>query len=99
MGLLGSAWTAHVIWYLREGGRCFTELSHDIAGISAKMLASRLRTLEREGVIERHTKSTSPPTTWYSLTPEGQELSLALVNLVEAAQRLKPAHAAALLAL
>jgi DNA-binding HxlR family transcriptional regulator len=89
MSLIGGAWTAHVIWYLREGGRCFTELSNDISGISAKMLTSRLRTLEREGVVERHTKPTSPPTVWYSLTPAGRELSVALVNLVESAQRLK----------
>ena len=67
--MLGSAWTAHVLWYLREGERCFTELQIDIAGISAKVLASRLRKLEWEGIIERSTKPTSPPTVWYSLTP------------------------------
>jgi DNA-binding HxlR family transcriptional regulator len=95
MGLLGGAWTAHVIWYLREGGRCFTELENDIAGISAKMLTNRLRELEREGFIERFSRPTSPPTVWYALTPVGQELSSALVNLVEVAQRLKRPHQAA----
>jgi DNA-binding HxlR family transcriptional regulator len=37
------------------------------------------------------TKATSPPTVWYSLTPVGQELSGALVNVVDIAQRLKSA--------
>ena len=83
------AWTAHVIWYLREGERCFTELQHDIAGVSAKMLTNRLRKLEHEGVIERLTRPTSPPTVWYSLTPVGQELCGALTNVVDIAQRLK----------
>ena len=91
MRLLAGTWTADVIWYLRDGGRCFTELSNDIAGVSAKMLADRLRKLERNGVIARHTKATSPPTVWYSLTPVGHELSGALVNVVDIAQRLKAA--------
>ena len=30
MRVLGGAWTAHAIWYLREGERCFTELQLDI---------------------------------------------------------------------
>jgi len=95
MKMLGSAWTAHVLWYLREGERCFTELQIDIAGISAKMLASRLRKLEREGIIERSTKPTSPPTVWYSLTPVGKELCAALVNVIDVTQRLKSAAATA----
>ena len=89
MRVIGGAWTAHVIWYLREGGRCFTELQHDIAGVSAKMLTSRLRKLEQEGIIERHSKPTSPPTVWYALTPVGRELADALANVVGIAQRLK----------
>jgi DNA-binding HxlR family transcriptional regulator len=90
MRVLAGAWTANVIWYLREGERCFTELQLDIGGISAKMLTSRLRTLEREGIIERFTRPTSPPTVWYSLTSAGKELSAALVNLIDVAQRVKP---------
>jgi DNA-binding HxlR family transcriptional regulator len=95
MRLLGGAWTAHVIWYLREGERCFTELESDIQGVSAKMLTSTLRKLEREGVLERFTKPTSPPTVWYGLTPAGQELCTALTRVVEIAQGLKRTHAAA----
>jgi DNA-binding HxlR family transcriptional regulator len=89
MSVLASAWTAHVIWYLREGERCFTELQTDIAGVSAKVLTDCLRKLEREGVIERFSRPTSPPTVWYVLTPVGQELCVALVNVVNIAQRLK----------
>jgi DNA-binding HxlR family transcriptional regulator len=89
MKLIGSAWTADVIWYLREGERCFTELQTDLNGVSAKVLTTRLRTLQREGVLERVTRSTSPPTVWYTLTPLGQELRRALVEVVEIAQRLR----------
>jgi DNA-binding HxlR family transcriptional regulator len=78
-----------VIWYLREGERCFTELQNDVVGISAKMLTSRLRQLERNGVLQRVTRTTSPPTVWYVLTPAGQELAAAIANVVEIGQRLK----------
>lgn len=90
MHLLGSAWTAHVIWFLREGERCFTELQTDIAGVSARVLTSSLRKLQSNGVIHRYSKPTSPPTVWYALTPVGQELSAALTQVVEIAQRLNP---------
>jgi DNA-binding HxlR family transcriptional regulator len=93
MHVLGGAWTAHVIWYLREGERCFTELQIDIGGISAKMLTNRLRQLEVEGIIGRSTKPTSPPTVWYSLTLVGQELCGALVGVINVAQRLRRAEA------
>lgn len=58
MRVLGGAWTAHVIWYLREGERCFTELQLDIGKVSAKMLTNCLRRLEREGIILRLTRAT-----------------------------------------
>ena len=89
MRLLSGAWTADVIWYLREGERCFTELRFDLKGISAKMLTSRLRRLEQEGIVHRGQRATSPPTTWYALTPAGHELCGALNHIVEIAERLK----------
>ncbi len=89
MRLLAGAWAADVIWYLREGERCFTELRTDLKGVSAKMLTARLRRLEQEGIVERRQKATSPPTIWYELTPVGQELCGALTNVVEVAQRVK----------
>ena len=92
MHLLAGAWTAHVLWYLREDERCFTELQTDIRGISAKMLTNRLRKLERNGIVERFSRPTSPPTVWYALTPAGRELCTAVVHVVEVAQRLGPAR-------
>jgi DNA-binding HxlR family transcriptional regulator len=94
MNLIGSAWTANVIWYLREGERCFTELQTDLNGVSAKVLTVRLRTLQREGIVERLERATSPPTVWYALTPLGQELCRALVEVIEVGQRLRKARVA-----
>lgn len=94
MALVAGAWTPDVIWYLREGERCFTELQHDLRGVSAKVLTARLRKLESAGVVERIRKATSPPTVWYALTPLGLELCQALSAVVEIGQRLKREQAA-----
>ena len=94
MRLIGSAWTANVIWFLQDGERCFTELQTDLRGVSAKVLTSRLRTLQQEGIVERVERATSPPTVWYALTPIGQELCRALGDVIEVGQRLRKARAA-----
>jgi DNA-binding HxlR family transcriptional regulator len=89
MSLISGAWTADLIWYLRAGERCFTELQFDLKGISAKVLTARLRFLERERVVARLPKPTSPPTVYYALTPLGLELLDALTRVMEVGQRLK----------
>lgn len=89
MKLLAGAWTPDVIWYLRDGERCFSELENDVRGVSAKMLTTRLRRLERDGVLQRVTRRTSPPTVWYALTPLGQELVKALAVVIDIGHRLK----------
>jgi DNA-binding HxlR family transcriptional regulator len=89
MKLIAGAWTPDVIWYLREGERCFTELQHDLQGVSAKVLTARLRKLERDGVVVRIGRATSPPTVWYALTPLGRELRDALAAVVGIGERLK----------
>lgn len=94
MKLLAGAWTPDVIWYLRDGERCFTELQTDLRGVSAKVLTSRLRKLERDGVVARQRKQTSPPTVWYGLTPLGRELSGALSLVIDIGQRLKESRGA-----
>src|SRR3954471_2406480 len=72
--LLRGAWTPHVIWYLRDTPRRFTELKEDLHGVSSKVLAARLRELQRAGVITRSEMKTSPPTVEYALTDLGREL-------------------------
>ena len=98
MRLIGSAWTANIIWFLREGERCFTELQTDLSGVSAKVLAARLRVLTREGIVQRVTRATSPPTVWYALTPLGEEFCAALAGVIEVGQRLRRARAASVAA-
>jgi DNA-binding HxlR family transcriptional regulator len=87
--LVSGAWTGKVIWYLREGSRCFTELRLDLKGVSAKVLTERLKKMERDGVLRRGVRETSPPTVWYELTQEGRELLEVLEKMVDVGRRLK----------
>lgn len=89
MKLINGAWAPHVIWYLRAGPRRFSELKGDIRGVSAKVLAERLKQLEGDGVVTRHVMQTSPPTVEYALTELGAELQPAIAAIVSVSERLK----------
>jgi len=89
--LLGGAWAPHVIWYLSQQPRRFSELRKDIRAISARVLSARLRELQERGVVSRTPLSTSPPSAEYALTALGRELLPALAALVGVALKMKPA--------
>lgn len=89
MNILGGAWTPNIIWYLSKAPRRFSELKDDLNGVSAKMLTTRLKGLEREGVVIRKVVPTSPPTVEYSLSPLGLELKPAIEAIVSVGHKLK----------
>jgi DNA-binding HxlR family transcriptional regulator len=72
-------WTLLVIRDLADGRSRFCELERSLAGISPRTLSLRLRALEEEGIVDRHTFPEVPPRVEYVLTPKGW----ALVPLVE----------------
>ena len=59
------------------------ELRRTIEGVSEKMLAQTLRTLEQDGLVHREAQPTIPPRVDYSLTPRGRELTDHLVPLMD----------------
>ena len=89
MSIISGAWAPNVIWSLRAGPRRFSELRADIPPISAKVLSTRLSELQARGVITRHVRPTSPPSTEYELTALGGELIPALEAIVDVGHRLK----------
>ena len=76
-------WTILVIRDLAEGRSRFCELERSLAGISPRTLSLRLRALEEQGIVARHTYPEVPPRVEYSLTPKG----MALVPLIEDMRR------------
>ena len=76
-------WTLLVIRDLAEGSSRFCELERSLEGISPRTLSLRLRALEEEGIVERHTFPEVPPRVEYALTTKGE----ALVPLIDDMRR------------
>ena len=72
--LIGSKWTALLVHDLSEGPRRFSQLERSCSGISPRTLAERLRALEHEGIVERHSYPESPPRVEYELTEKGEAM-------------------------
>lgn len=77
--IISGKWTLLVIRDLADGSRRFCELERSLQGISPRTLSLRLRSLEEQGVVERHTYPEVPPRVEYGLTSKGR----ALVPLIE----------------
>ena len=76
-------WTLLIVRDLAEGSARFCELERSLEGISPRTLSLRLRALEEEGIVARHTYPEVPPRVEYALTVKGQ----ALVPLIEDMRR------------
>ena len=51
-------------------------------GFSTRTLSNRLNELEKNGIVERRSYNEIPPRVEYRLTSKGQELALAIVDLL-----------------
>lgn len=69
--IIGSKWTAIIVHDLSEGPRRFSELERSCPGISPRTLSERLRVLEQDGLIEKHTSARRAE---YELTQKGTAL-------------------------
>ena len=72
--IIGAKWTALLVYDLAAGARRFRELENSLAGISSRTLAERLRSLERAGIVRRHSSRDSSPRVEYELTAKGRDL-------------------------
>jgi DNA-binding HxlR family transcriptional regulator len=80
---VSSKWGVLVLIALSEGTLRWGELRRRAQGISEKMLAQTLRTLERDGFVHREARPVIPPHVDYSLTSRGRELTALLLPLME----------------
>jgi DNA-binding HxlR family transcriptional regulator len=78
---LSGKWTYLIISALGHGRMRNAELQRKVAGISPKMLAQTLRTLERDGIVTRTVYAEVPPRVDYLLTPLGEGLA-GLMDLI-----------------
>jgi DNA-binding HxlR family transcriptional regulator len=86
-----SRWGVLVLALLRDEGTLrFSELRRAIGGISEKMLAQTLQTLERDGFVDRRAQPVIPPHVDYSLTSLGKEAAELVWGLARWVERRLP---------
>jgi DNA-binding HxlR family transcriptional regulator len=92
---VGDKWAVLILLLLREEAMRFNRLRRTIEGISQKMLSQVLKSLERDGLIQRRAIATVPVTVEYSITQLGLTLAAAVDPLRDwAEQNLKDVLAA-----
>jgi DNA-binding HxlR family transcriptional regulator len=86
--LLTRPWTMHILWSLSTNGPMrFGALRKNVAGISARVLAERLRTLEVAGFVFRHYEQTIPPAVTYGITDRMKDIEKVLAQLEALARK------------
>ena len=90
-----SRWGVLVLASLRARSYRFSELRRAIGGVSEKMLAQTLRTLERDGFVRRDARPVIPPHVDYTLTALGAEAADHVWGLARWTERRMPAVAEA----
>jgi DNA-binding HxlR family transcriptional regulator len=72
--LIGRRWNGVIVRALLAGELRFSDVRAAVPGLSDRLLAERLRELEREGVVTR-LRPASAGGSSYSLTPKGEALA------------------------
>ena len=72
--IIEGKWTTLIVRDLLSGKKRYSELQRSLENISPKLLAARLRMLEKNKLVKRTVYPTIPPTTEYQLTPLGKKL-------------------------
>ena len=71
---IADKWTTLIIQLLSKRTMRYAELQREIGGISQKMLTQTLRSLERDGLVDRKVYPVVPPKVEYSLSRLGRTL-------------------------
>jgi DNA-binding HxlR family transcriptional regulator len=72
---VGDKWSVQIVVVLHRSPERFNSIKRNVPGISQQMLAFTLKALERDGLVKRTVRDTTPPQVEYSLTPLGRSLS------------------------
>lgn len=82
LDVIGDRWSLLIVRELMIRGRCrYSDLQAGLPGIATNMLASRLKTMEEAGVVNRVPPTPPVATPLFELTPRGKELESALMEL------------------
>jgi DNA-binding HxlR family transcriptional regulator len=81
LDLVGERWAFLVVRELALGPQRFKDLLSGLPGVSTNVLASRLRQLERNGIVQRRVLPPPAGSTVYELTAYGRDLEPAMLAL------------------
>jgi DNA-binding HxlR family transcriptional regulator len=79
--LLSSKWKVDLLYLLARGVRRYSRLYDNLRGASKKMLTDSLRSLERDGLVDRHVYAEVPVRVEYCLTTLGWSATELLMSL------------------
>lgn len=88
--LLSSKWKVDLLYLLARGVRRYSRLHENLRGASKKMLTDSLRSLERDGLVDRHVYAEVPVRVEYSLTALGWSATQLLMALADWAEEHMP---------
>ncbi|MCM6775204.1 winged helix-turn-helix transcriptional regulator [Nocardia sp. CDC159] len=81
LDIVGERWTLMIVRELMSGPKRYSDLATALAGIGTSLLATRIKQLESDGVLERRYLRPPVASTVYELTTAGWELAHALTPL------------------
>ncbi len=83
LDVIGGKWKGVIIYYLLSGTKRFNELRRIYPKVTHHTLTLQLRSLEKEGIIERKIYNQVPPKVEYSLTELGRTLEPLILLMKE----------------
>ena len=87
LSVIGGKYKLEIIYYLFDRTLRYGQIAKHVKS-SHKMLAQQLKELEADGIIKRTVYPVVPPKTEYSLTPLGNKLSAAVLEMYKFGQTL-----------
>jgi DNA-binding HxlR family transcriptional regulator len=93
LAMLASKWSVEILYLLATGTRRYNEILYEVGEISKKTLTQTLRSLERDGLVQRRARPDTPGRVEYSLTPLGWSITGPLMALCEWALQHIPGRA------
>ena len=83
LDIVGDKWTLLIIRDLLRGKHRYKDFLESPEGITASVLAQRLKRLQAHGIVERRPYSDNPPRMEYFLTEKGKALGPILRAIVK----------------
>jgi len=85
--LIGRRWTGAIVRSMLCGSLRFSDILHNVPGLSDRLLSERLRELETAGIVSRTVYPETPVRIEYALTEKGRELQEIVLSLSAWASR------------